>query len=281
VIETHRSFVNRWECDENSHMNVQFYFKRFDEAARILKALHPDAGPVEPVLRHVRYHRELDEGDSTIIRTGVISGGDFDGRTVHVMTNAQTGAVCTTALDTLEGGKSLNQADADDGQEIMAIPAGILEAALPRGLGGGPITIHPADELLDSGKALVTHFSTVEDNEINGNNQLITNRIISRFTDGAPHAWDHGGITTSWLRANNFGRVAVEMKVMRLAESRPGTALRLISHLEDVHGKTFRILHQLQAIGSGTIVALGEVRCLVMDLEKRRAVALPEIRAAG
>lgn len=28
------SFVNRWECDENDHLNVQFYFSRFEEADR-------------------------------------------------------------------------------------------------------------------------------------------------------------------------------------------------------------------------------------------------------
>ena len=25
-VETHRGFVNTWDCDENAHMNVQFYF---------------------------------------------------------------------------------------------------------------------------------------------------------------------------------------------------------------------------------------------------------------
>ena len=34
AVETLFSFVNRWECDENDHLNVQFYFSRFDEADR-------------------------------------------------------------------------------------------------------------------------------------------------------------------------------------------------------------------------------------------------------
>ena len=37
-VESHRSFVNTWECDDNAHMNVQFYFKRFDEAVAVAES---------------------------------------------------------------------------------------------------------------------------------------------------------------------------------------------------------------------------------------------------
>ena len=32
-LVTQRGFVNTWECDENEHLNVQFYFARFADAA--------------------------------------------------------------------------------------------------------------------------------------------------------------------------------------------------------------------------------------------------------
>ena len=35
--ETQRAFVNTWECDENDHLNVQFYWKRFGDAAQVLQ----------------------------------------------------------------------------------------------------------------------------------------------------------------------------------------------------------------------------------------------------
>ena len=33
AIETLKSYVNTWECDENDHLNVQFYFRFFEDAA--------------------------------------------------------------------------------------------------------------------------------------------------------------------------------------------------------------------------------------------------------
>lgn len=276
MIETHRSFVNRWECDENSHMNVQFYLKRFDEASRIYRALVPATGAAgDLAMRHVRYHKELDEGDGAIIRTGLVSEGPFKGRMVHVMTHAITGEICTTALDTI------TTADIPGDNPAAVFLDTVPDAVLPRGLDAGLIEPAQVDELLASGRAITTHYSIVEADELAGNGTLITNRIVSRFTDGAPHVWDHGGVTTSWLQENNFGRVAVEMKIMSAAACEPGTALRLISWVAEVSGRTMRIQHQLQEINGGAVVALGAVRCLVMDLEKRKAVALPEGLAAS
>ena len=39
AIETLFSFVNCWECDENDHLNVQFYLGRFEEADRQFRLL--------------------------------------------------------------------------------------------------------------------------------------------------------------------------------------------------------------------------------------------------
>ncbi len=268
MIETHRSFVNRWECDENNHMNVQFYMKRFDEAVQIMDAIEGHKAP-RPTMCHIRYHRELLEGDCAIIRSGWFT--DTNGRTrrVHIMTHGETGKICTTVLDGFAEGAPVSNTRLVDGDPE-------LEAALPRGLNDEPILFENAELAVANKTAAISNYSIVEDQDCGTDRYLRYNRIISRFTDGAPHIWDHSGLNTGWLQEHNLGRVAVEMKVMAKAETLPGTALRLISGLSDRNEKTFRIQHELQEIVSGKTVALGEVRCLILDLEKRRAVALPE-----
>src|SRR5690606_16110861 len=61
AFETLFSSVNRWECDENDHLNVQFYFTRFEEADRQFRLLSglSDALVGSRRVRHVRYHCEL------------------------------------------------------------------------------------------------------------------------------------------------------------------------------------------------------------------------------
>lgn len=268
MIETHRSFVNRWECDENNHMNVQFYMKRFDEATQIMDAIEGHKAP-RPTMRHVRYHRELLEGDGAIIRSGWFTDGDGNTHRVHIMSHSETGKICTTALDTFaKSPPARTGGPVCDGSD--------LEPALPRGLDDAPIIFENAEATVAKKIAVISNYSIVEDHDRETDGHLHFNRIISRFTDGAPHIWDLSGLTTSWLQNQNLGRVAVEMKVMATSDTLAGTALRLISCISDRNEKTFRILHQLQEIVSGKVIALGEVRCLILDLERRKAVALPE-----
>jgi acyl-CoA thioester hydrolase len=61
AIETLFSFVNCWECDENDHLNVQFYLARFEEADRQFRLLSglSDALAGARRARHLRYHEEL------------------------------------------------------------------------------------------------------------------------------------------------------------------------------------------------------------------------------
>ena len=106
--------------------------------------------------------------------------------------------------------------------------------------------------------------------------RLRTDRIVGCFSDGASHIWEHAGITTEWLNASNNGRVSVEMKVQPASRIAAGEALELVSRVADQKGRTFRLVHTLRSLKDGRVAARGEVCCLVMSLESRRAVALPE-----
>lgn len=266
MIETHRAFTNRWECDENSHMNVQFYLKRFDEAARILDTLTGIDSQAHLIVRHVRYHSELHEGDGTITLSGRVEGLGQNG-IAHVMSHSRTGTICTTAWDTLSD-------KFDD--KVPVADARALEAAAPRGLSTGPVETTDARGLLADGKAVATNYSVVEALDLAPDGRMYTNRIVSRFTDGAPHIWDFAGVASDWLQENGYGRVAVEMKIMPIGKPQTGEALRLITFVPDRAERTFRVSHQLESLTTGEVIARGDVRCLIMDLEKRKAVHLPD-----
>lgn len=268
MIETHRSFANMWECDENNHMNVQFFMKRFEEAHVVFTALHNQTNPTNTRVnhRHLRFHREIRAGESLQIFSGHVSKGQYQGRIAHHMINTVTGALCTTALDSLAS-PLISDVLIDDKQ---------LSKALPRGVPDSASVPFDADRLINAGEAMVANFNVIRPHDLDEEGNFIPSRIVSMFTDGAPHVWEKAGITTSWLNDNGFGRVAVEMRVDPIAKPTEGEPLRLVSHVGALEGRTFRLDHQIETVLGKTIIATGAVRGLVMDLTTRKAVQMPE-----
>lgn len=266
--ETHRSTCNTWECDENGHMNVQFFFKRFEEAAAVFLTMFGvgNSGNQPVGLRHVRFYREVLAANALRVESGVISGENGTGMIGHRMINAVTDDLCATALDQC----------VDLSGNLPLMKDGLAEAVLPRGLPVGETAPFDSAALLEAGDAMTSNHSLVRNGDTDDKGRLFSSRIVSMFTDGAPHVWEKAGVTTQWLEANNFGRVAVEMKVAHLAITPPGTMLRLISRINGMEGRTFRIDHQVETIDDGQVIATGSVRCLVMSLETRKAVCLPK-----
>lgn len=264
-VETHRSFVNTWETDENAHMNVQFYFKRFDEAARLfgLSQGGRHDGPL-PRDRHVRYHAELLSGALTAIRSAVLADGPLAGRVVHLLENVEGGKLAATALDwpgTVRPDIAVSEAD--------------LAAALPRSLDAEPFEPLSPQHVLDHG-GLVSHRSIAAPAECALDGTMSQQTYVSRFSDAAAHAWASAGVDAEWLRRHDLGRMAVEMKVTHHAPGRAGDPLALYSYPSGVGGKTVTLHHELVRLSDGAALASCAVVALIVDLKTRRATGLPD-----
>lgn len=100
-LETLLSFVNTWECDENDHLNVQFYFSKFEEADRQFRMLtgFSEALVGARRVRHVRYHAELVAASLITVKSYVAFDGPHMLSVVHEMIEGSTGEICATAID--------------------------------------------------------------------------------------------------------------------------------------------------------------------------------------
>lgn len=264
-VETLRSFVNTWECDENNHLNVQFYLKRFDEAARHFALSAPGGrhdGPL-PVDRHVRYHGELRAGSAVHVESAAIADGEMAGRVAHFLRNSETGALSATALDAADGLDHSTRIAAAD-----AVPA------LPRSVGAEPLAPIPADAVLSRG-GFVSHRAIVRPADCDAAGEMTEQHYVARVSDGAAHTWAHGGIRPEWLLKNGLGRVAVEMKITRHRPARAGDALELCSMISRAGERTVRLRHEIVRRPDRTAVASVEMIALLIDLKTRRAVSLP------
>jgi acyl-CoA thioester hydrolase len=268
MIETHRSFANMWECDENNHINVQFFMKRFEEAYAVFCTLDNHSSRLSNSVthRHLRFHREIRAGESQLISSGVIKSGEHKGCLIHIMTNAVSGEVCTTALDCLSSPMACENFVDDT----------YLSLALPRGVPSKPEGPFESNSLIQSGEAMISNYNIIRSHDLDPEGKFLPSRMISMFTDGAPHIWEKAGITTNWLNENGFGRVAVEMRLDPITNPPEGEALRVVSRAGALEGRTFLIDHQIETVAEQTIIATGSVRALVMDLTTRKAVQLPE-----
>ncbi len=265
-IETHRGFVNTWDCDENAHMNVQHYLRFFDEAATLFAPAGstPSGQPSLPLTRHVRFHAELLAGALIRILSAQIGDGPFAGWIVHRMENVQTGVLSATALEPPPPDARPHQAD-----------AGFAEPALPRSIAIEADQPETAETMISSG-GLVTHCRIVQPAHCDAGGFMLQQHYISCFTDGAPHLWEHVNIGTQWLIQHGYGRVAVETKISHHHPVHAGDVLLLHSRPIALTGKIIRFRHELIRTSDGQSVASGEVVALVLDLNTRKAVAMPE-----
>ena len=269
AVETLRSLVNTWECDENAHMNIQFYFVHFDTAARHFLAL---AGLDEAMLgprrvRHVRYHSELRAAELIVIRSAIAPDGPHPVTIVHEMIEPVSGRLSATAIDGYEGSG-------------LAMPPAFFtplpDVAAPRSFKAAPVTAAPTTEALVAAGGVVAFRGAIHPRHCDAAGEVLDQTYISAFNDGVSHAWEAGGIETRWLRESGYGRVALELKLSRVASLRQGELIHMVSCCAKVERKAFSFRHHLFETHSGRLVAVGEATGIVMDLATRKSVILPE-----
>lgn len=274
AIDTLYSFVNTWECDENDHLNVQFYFAKFDEADRQFRFATGLSDTLVGTrrVRHVRYHGELWAAALITVRSYVVFDGPHVLSVVHEMIDTSTGKLAATALD----GYAPSEKAAKDLRKRFADVSGeMLPQAAPRSFEApAAATTASADSLIEAGATIVNH-ATVMPRDCTADGRADDRFLLACFTDGAPHLWERTSMTRAWLEKNDYGRVAMEMKLTYGAQLRAGMPVHVVTGFTSVAEKTFTFRHHLFDSAAGRIAAIVDVTGLVMDLDARKAVALP------
>ncbi len=261
--------ANTWECDENAHMNVQFYFAKFDDANRIFCDRFPLAALSRSarLTRHVRYHREAYAAGMIEVRSALVLQEGCAAAICHFMINSAENTLLATALDTYQP-HALDQVSTD--LQIPSVSWSEISDARPRGL-----PLPPASASKDDANRTQspTYQGIFHPADFAADGVLLDRAYVSCFTNAAPHSWSAGGITPEFLTRNNFGRVAVEMKLTYGTNVEPGAVAHMTTAFLNVGRTTFTVRHTLAA--GSRIIAYCDLVSLMMDLDLRKAVALP------
>ncbi len=258
----YKGSVNRWECDENDHMNVRFYSRKIAEALYgAVKSLDPakeltfDEVIERLSSQHIKYLREARVADPLEGYSGVTSQDSV----MTEIRNSSTGEVLCTSLNKL--------ADLDLKTDLE-----LPEHAAPRGLrdpemrfAGISITEAKKIGFRTIGKGVV------HQDECMSNGHLQIYNYMGRFSDSMPNLW---GVLYPEATTETEGGAVLEYRMDYARPLKSGDRYELVSGFRETGTKTIRFAHLLFDVDSQQCCVASESIGVRMDLVKRKAKAI-------
>lgn len=291
LVETCRGFVNTWECDENDHYNVQFYFAKKSEADahfRLHLGLEPSNRPADNThvrvrQDHVRFHSELRAADTFAIKTGIVDSGEADLTVFHTMTKSN-GELAATMVATWEHVDAQSGAPvewANDMKEKAAhfrvdLPETAVRRSADRRAPYPDVTL----EELDDHDTLTVYRGLVLPAECDELGHMTARYHIARSSDGAGHFWNGFGFNSGVLQEQNRGSVVLEYLLTYCWPFEAGDPIEVKSFVRSVGPKTISFSHFLFDRRTGRLNAIADPTAVLFDQTARKAIELsPEERA--
>lgn len=273
--ETLLSFASRWECDENNHLNIQFYFGIFEEADRQFQLLSgfSDAIAGQRRVRHVRFHREVKSGDLVRVASGVAFDGPHMLTVVHEMFDGATGDLTATAIDGYAPNASSARTLRTRFKDFMVpMPA----HANPQEIAATPVNTRMTQDTLLSAGAVLSHRATVLARHQGADNRADDQFAVSCASNASPHFWEKTPLKQAYHKENGLGRLTTEAKLTWLSPLKAGDAILVLSNLTAVQDKSFTLRHHLFESRTKRLAAVCDSAVLPLDLQIRQPAALPE-----
>lgn len=281
LISTARGCVNTWQCDENNHLNVQYFPSFAWDGARHLQAalgLGPRALAaagltVRTVEDHIRYHRELFAADAFEVASGPVEIGESTMVAYHEIRNALDGGVagtvrqvtrCVDASGKATAWPSAFRARAES--RLVTLPAN----AQPRTAGSrGSLPDLTLDRAEAAGLVAITQ-GVVQPEECDADGALLPRFHFGRYSDGAPGFWQALGFDRARMRDREQGTVVLELR-NEIRRPLPAGALTVVmSGILATTDKTMHLAHFLFDADSGELAAVADGVGVLFDQRIRK-----------
>ena len=271
---SYRGSVNRWECDENNHLNVRFYVDKHWQTlcgGVGLLALQPQAGPEELSQRlsvqHLRFLQESRLAAPLSGYTGVVRQTDDH---IDVLTELRQSftdepvSACIHRFTGLQGGVT-------DELPKYAEPRGVAD----KDLAHSRLSLHEVD-----GYGFKTiGLGVSQSDECNANGTLRIHQYMGRISDSMPHLWGLMHAEAGEMDENEGGAV-LEYRLRYHKPLRLDERFVVASGIGGVSEKVQRFAHLLFNADDGSICLSAEAAGVRMDLLQRRAKVLsPEMQS--
>ena len=274
LVPTFTTAVNTWQCDENAHLNVQFYTEFGHEASAHLLhdlGLGPRAQAAAGLnLRatedHIRYLREFRVVDAVEVRSAPVAVGERDLTVYHEVRNPADGTLASTIRRHIESDRPWPAAFRERAEQAkVELPA----SARPRSVGHTPLPSIRLEDcarigLIDAGRTVI------KPEECDEHGRFLPRHQFGRYSDAAPWLWNHMGFDRSAMQARGEGTVVVETLHSYREPLQAGTLLAIMSGLADYTDKIARLMHFAFDAESGTLAACSEGIGMKFDQKNRK-----------
>ena len=277
LVPTYATAVNTWQCDENDHLNVQFYTEFGHEASAhlmTLLGLGPRAAAAagiaaRPFSDHIRYLREFRVVEPIEVHSAPVEVGERHLVAYHEVRNAADGAVAATICRRIDGDRPWPAAfRARAEAACIALPA----AARPRSVGVPVLPDVTLAQAAAIGLILVGR-TVIKPQECDDHGVLLPRHQFGRYSDAAPMLWNHMGFDRSAMQDRQEGSVVVETLHYYRTPARAGDLMVIMSGLAGFTDKTLKLVHYAFDGESGALVACSEGVGMKFDQKIRKIVA--------
>lgn len=278
MIPTHYGFVDTWECDENDHMNIQFYAAALHEAdahLRLALDLPPYDRPdsqVQTQIRtdHIRFLSELRAADPFTVVSAVVAADETALTVFHEMRHTATGHPAATMVSTWQhthAGVATSWPEATH-TRAKRLTAPLPDHARPKSAG---ITATPHGiTLSDTTAHIETMKGQIRADECGIAGTMTTTGMLSRFSNAAAHVFLNAGLAMDELLAAHRGIVALEYHLTYLAPLHAGDPFTVKTHTRTVSGKVIGIGHCVFNSQTEKLCMIAQLSVVLMDLNARK-----------
>jgi acyl-CoA thioester hydrolase len=274
LVPTFTTAVNTWQCDENNHLNVQYYTEFGHEASTHLlqqlgfgpRAQAAAGATVRAAEDHIRYLREFRVIDTVEVRSAPVAVSEYELVVYHEVRNPADGTVASTVRRRITSDKpwpAAARARAEAARvalPVSARPRSVGTLALPE------LSLAQAARtgLIDVGR------SVVKPAECDERGEFLPRHQFGRYSDGAPWLWNHLGFDRTAMQERGEGSVVVEMLNHYRQPLRAGDLVVVMSGLAEFSDKVLKFTHFLFDAESGTLAACAEAVGMKFDQKIRK-----------
>lgn len=272
--------VNTWECDENDHQNVRFFAHKVNQALQAWAADRTGAPAttvrVLPAIvsQHIRFLREARAATPVRVECGLIGRAGDRLQTVAVMRHNATDeplAAFQTVLD-------IGTWPAWPETQAVEVP----DYARPRGL-APDLPPPPASRAAAEAVGFrIVGRGVIGADECGPEGSLLPHQYIGRISDGMPNLWVfvNSRADQAAREEGTMGGAALEYHIDIHEPLRLGDVYTHLSGVRAIAEKTQTMAHVLINERTGRCAASAAAIGVAMDLQTRRAVAIPPERRA-
>jgi len=274
LVPTFTTAVNTWQCDENAHLNVQFYTEFGHEASAHL--MHNLAwGPraqaaaglsVNVQEDHIRYLREFRVVDTVEVRSAPVEVGERSLALYHEIRNPADGTLASTIVRRLECDKPWPESFRRRAEAArIELPASVR----PRSVGQAPLPDIRLEDcarigLIGAGRTLIKPA------ECDEHGRFLPRHQFGRYSDAAPWLWNHLGFDRAAMQERGEGSVVVETLHGYRRPLKAGMLLTIMSGLVGYTAKILKLAHFAFDAESGKLAACSEAIGMKFDQKIRK-----------